>query len=55
MQHYPMLSHNLLYTGLTRAKKLTILMGPKKATGLAVRRIKVQERYTLLCELYRQI
>jgi exodeoxyribonuclease V alpha subunit len=48
MQHYLMLSRNLLYTGLTRAKKLVILVGPKKAIGLAVRQVKAQERYTLL-------
>jgi exodeoxyribonuclease V alpha subunit len=48
MQHYLMLSRNLLYTGLTRAKKLAILVGPKKAIGLAVRQVKAQERYTLL-------
>ena len=50
MQHYLMLSRNLLYTGLTRAKKLAILVGPKKAIGLAVRQVKAQERYTLLSE-----
>ncbi|MBV8887739.1 MAG: ATP-dependent RecD-like DNA helicase [Chroococcidiopsidaceae cyanobacterium CP_BM_RX_35] len=50
MQHYMMLSRNLLYTGLTRAKKLAILVGPKKALGLAVRQIKDQQRYTLLAQ-----
>lgn len=50
MQHYLMLSRNLLYTGLTRAKKLAILVGPKKAIGLAVRQVKAQERYTLLSQ-----
>ena len=50
MQHYMMLSRNLIYTGLTRAKKLAILVGPKKAIGLAVRQVKDQQRYTLLQE-----
>ncbi|WP_121971097.1 ATP-dependent RecD-like DNA helicase [Leptolyngbya sp. BC1307] len=50
MQHYLMLSRNLLYTGLTRAKKLAILVGPKQAIGLAVRQVKAQERYTLLSQ-----
>ncbi len=50
MQHYMMLSRNLLYTGLTRAKQLAILVGPKKAIGLAVRMVKDQQRYTLLRE-----
>ncbi|WP_370664165.1 SF1B family DNA helicase RecD2 [Acaryochloris thomasi] len=48
MQHYLMLSRNLLYTGLTRAKQLAIVVGPKKAIGLAVRQDKVHQRYTLL-------
>jgi len=50
MQHYMMLSRHLLYTGLTRAKQLVILVGPKKAIGLAVRQVKDQHRYTLLRE-----
>jgi exodeoxyribonuclease V alpha subunit len=47
MQHYMMLSRHLIYTGLTRAKQLAILVGPKKAIGLAVRQVKDQQRYTL--------
>ncbi|MEM9906914.1 MAG: ATP-binding domain-containing protein, partial [Cyanobacteria bacterium P01_D01_bin.44] len=50
MQHYLMLSRNLLYTGLTRAKRLAILVGPKKAIGLAVRQVRAKGRYTLLSE-----
>ncbi len=50
MQSFIMLSRNLLYTGLTRAKKLAILIGPKKAIGLAVRQVKDQQRYTLLAQ-----
>ena len=50
MQHYLMLSRNLLYTGLTRAKKLAILVGPKKAISLAVRQVKDQQRYTMLAQ-----
>lgn len=48
MQHYMMLSRNLIYTGLTRARQLAIVVGPQKAIGLAVRQIKDRERYTLL-------
>nr|WP_041431114.1 ATP-dependent RecD-like DNA helicase [Synechococcus sp. PCC 6312] len=51
MQHYLMLSRNLLYTGLTRARKLAILVGPKKAIGLAVRETKDKLRFTRLKEL----
>ena len=47
-QHYVMLSRNLLYTGLTRAKKLAIIVGSKKAIGMAVRSINQKPRYTQL-------
>ncbi|WP_199755945.1 ATP-binding domain-containing protein, partial [Chroococcidiopsis cubana] len=50
MQHYMMLSRHLIYTGLTRAKQLAILVGPSKAIGLAVRQVKDTQRYTLLQE-----
>ncbi len=47
-QHYMMLSRNLLYTGLTRAKKLAIIVGSKKAISMAVRSVNQKERYTQL-------
>ncbi len=50
MQHYVLLSRNLLYTGLTRAKHLAILVGPTKAIGVAVTRIIDRQRYTALAE-----
>jgi exodeoxyribonuclease V alpha subunit len=50
MQHYLMLSRNLIYTGLTRARKLAIVVGSQKAIGLAVRQMKDGERYTLLAQ-----
>jgi exodeoxyribonuclease V alpha subunit len=50
MQHYLLLSRNLLYTGLTRAKQLAILVGPTKAIGLAVKRVTDRQRYTALAE-----
>lgn len=49
-QHYMMLSRNLLYTGLTRAKKLAIIIGSKKAIGIAVRSYNDKQRYTRLRE-----
>lgn len=55
MQHYLMLSRNLLYTGLTRAQQLAILVGSPKAIGLAVKQVKDQERYTLLAQRLRNI
>lgn len=50
MQHYLLLSRNLIYTGLTRARKLAIFVGPQKAIGFAVRQVKDQQRYTLLAQ-----
>ena len=50
MPHYVLLSRNLLYTGLTRAKQLAILVGPTRAIGVAVTRILDRQRYTALAE-----
>lgn len=47
-QHYLMLRRNLLYTAVTRGKKLVILVGTKKALGMAVRRVDTGQRYTAL-------
>ena len=44
MSHYVMLQRNLLYTGITRAKKLLVLIGTKKAVGCAVRNQTVAKR-----------
>ncbi|BAC88570.1 SF1B family DNA helicase RecD2 [Gloeobacter violaceus] len=49
-QHFPMLSRNLLYTGLTRARKLAVLVGTRKAIAIAVREVKAMQRYTRLSE-----
>ena len=49
-QHYLLLQRNLLYTGITRGKKLVMLIGTKKALSIAVRNNKQQQRYTLLKE-----
>lgn len=55
MQHYLLLSRNLLYTGLTRAKQLAILVGPTKAIGLAVKRVMDRQRYTALADRLKSI
>ncbi len=55
MQHYMLLSRNLVYTGLTRAKQLAILVGPTKAIGLAVKRIMDRQRYTALAERLKRL
>lgn len=50
VQHYILLQRNLLYTGITRGKKLVILIGTKKALAIAIRNEKERKRYTLLRE-----
>jgi exodeoxyribonuclease V alpha subunit len=55
MQHYVLLSRNLLYTGLTRAKQLAILVGPTKAIGLSIKRIMDRQRYTALADRLRRL
>jgi exodeoxyribonuclease V alpha subunit len=49
-QHYIMLQRNLLYTAITRAKKLVVLVGTKKAVAMAVKNNPQQHRYTALAE-----
>jgi exodeoxyribonuclease V alpha subunit len=48
-QHYLMLQRNLLYTGITRGKKLVALVGSRRALALAVQRQDTNRRYTSLC------
>jgi exodeoxyribonuclease V alpha subunit len=47
-QHYMMLQRNLLYTAITRARKLCVLAGSRRAIGMAVRNNKVAQRFTAL-------
>ena len=53
MTHYVMLQRNLIYTGITRAKKGLVLVGSKKAVWVAVNNMKVEKRNTLLAERLR--
>jgi exodeoxyribonuclease V alpha subunit len=46
--HYLMLQRNLLYTAITRAQRLCVLVGNRRAIGMAVRNNKVAQRYTAL-------
>jgi exodeoxyribonuclease V alpha subunit len=52
-QHYPMLQRNLLYTGVTRGKRLVVLVGQKKAVAIAVRNVSGRRRWSKLAELLR--
>lgn len=47
-QHFMMLQRNLLYTAITRAKEMVVLVGTRKAIGLAVRNDKISQRYSAL-------
>jgi len=47
-QHYLMLQKNLLYTAITRGKKLVVLIGAKKALAIAVQRGDTRQRHTTL-------
>jgi len=49
-QHYMMLQRNLLYTAITRGKKLVVIIGTKKAVAIAVNNDKTRKRYTRLAE-----
>jgi exodeoxyribonuclease V alpha subunit len=52
-QHYPMLQRNLLYTGITRGKRLVVLVGQKKAIAIAVRNVSGRRRWSKLDEWLR--
>ncbi len=49
-QHYVMLQRNLLYTAITRARKLAVLVGTRKALAIAIRNDRRSDRHTLLRE-----
>jgi exodeoxyribonuclease V alpha subunit len=49
-QHYAMLQRNLLYTGVTRGKRLVVLLGQKKAVAIAVKNVSGRRRWSKLRE-----
>jgi len=49
-QHYAMLQRNLLYTGVTRGKRLVVLVGQKKAIAIAVRNVSGRRQWSKLSE-----
>jgi len=49
-QHYAMLQRNLIYTGVTRGKKLVVLVGQKKAIAIAVKNVSGRRRWSKLNE-----
>ena len=46
MQQYLLLQRNLVYTGITRGKKLVVLIGQRKALGMAVRNNRTERRFS---------
>lgn len=50
MNHFVMLQRNLIYTGITRAKRILVMVGTKRALAYAVRNVTVTRRNTLLKE-----
>jgi exodeoxyribonuclease V alpha subunit len=49
-QHYPMLERNLVYTGVTRGKRLVVLVGERKALAIAVKGAQTRRRWSKLRE-----
>jgi exodeoxyribonuclease V alpha subunit len=54
-QHYTMLQRNLLYTGVTRGKRLVVLVGQAKAVAIAVRSVSGRRRWSKLREWLRPL
>jgi exodeoxyribonuclease V alpha subunit len=52
-QHFKMLYRNLIYTGLTRARRLAVFVGTRKALAMAIRQQDPLQRQTALEELLR--
>jgi len=53
-EHFVMLQRNLLYTGITRGKKLVVLLGSEKAVRIAINNNRISRRYTNLKTILRQ-
>ena len=49
-QHYMLLQRNLLYTAITRAKKMVVVVGTRKAVAMAVKNNKISARWSILKE-----
>jgi len=55
MNHYVMLQRNLIYTGVTRAKKALVMVGTRKALAYAVHHVTVESRNTMLRERLKKL
>jgi exodeoxyribonuclease V alpha subunit len=54
-QHYMLLQRNLIYTAITRAKKMVVIVGTRKAIAMAVKNDKIAARWTALAERLQSI
>ena len=54
-QHYVMLQRNLLYTAMTRARQLLVLIGSRRALDLAVNNLRQEPRWSLLLERLKEV
>jgi len=52
-QHYMLLQRNLIYTAVTRGKKLVVMVGTKKALAMGIKNNKMEKRYTYLTQRLR--
>ena len=52
MQQYLLLQRNLIYTGITRGKRLVVLVGQRKALAMAVKNNKTGQRFSGLLYLF---
>ena len=51
--HHVMLTRNLVYTALTRAERMAVFVGERRALDMALRRVDARRRHTRLAELVR--
>lgn len=54
-QHYVMLQRNLIYTAVTRGKRLVVIVGSKKALAMGIKNDRIMKRYTFLAERMKSI
>jgi len=54
-QHFKMLFRNLIYTGLTRAKKLAVFVGTRQALAMAIKNMDTAQRQTALPQLLQEL
>jgi exodeoxyribonuclease V alpha subunit len=54
-QHFKLLQRNLLYTGLTRGKRLVVLVGSRQALEIAVRNVDTSRRFSMLEERLKRL